>query len=118
LCIEREIDVNGEFMCLGRIYLDAERFSEILNLEISDLDNTNIRALLRQNYDVPTVRITEQVGAEIFALNICDLLKLKKHTTGLVCHILGYEFRGAPISYQVVYLPPHARRLEIRPRTN
>jgi len=116
ICIEREIDVNGEFSCLGRIYLDGKRFANLLKVNKADLDNVNIRSVLREEYKTPTVRITEQVGVETFAPDICDALKLKQSTAGLVCHILGYGFRDDPVSYQRVYLPPNARRLEIRPR--
>lgn len=117
ICIERAIDVNGEFRCLGRLYLDAKPFNDLLNLEITSLDNTNIRAMLREEFGVPTVRIEEQVGAEHFAADISKTLRLPKATTGLVCHILGYGFRETAVSYQLVFIPPNARRLEIRPRS-
>ena len=118
ICIEREIDVNGEFSCLGRIYLDSKRFAKLLKIRKTELDNVNIRSVLREEFKVPTVRIAEQVGAEQFAPDVCDALKLKKLTTGLVCHILGYGYRDQSVSYQLVYLPPNARRLEIRPRSS
>ncbi len=117
ICIEREIDVNGEFACLGRLYLEAKRFDKLLKRPVQDLDNINIRAMLREQFNAPTARITEQVGAETFADDICQILKLKPRTTGLACHILGYGFRDEPVSYQLVYLPPNARRLEIRPHS-
>jgi len=117
ICIEREIDVNGEFRCLGRLYLSAAPFEDLLTLDIASLDNTNIRALLREQFGVPTVRIEEQVGAEHFAADISKILWLPDATTGLVCHILGYGFRETPVSYQLVFIPPNARRLEIRPRS-
>lgn len=117
ICIEREIDVNGEFVCLGRLYLDAKRFEKLLKQPMTDLDNINIRAMLREQFNAPTARIAEQVGAETFAPDICQNLRLQPKTTGLVCHILGYGFRDEPLSYQLVYLPPNARRLEIRPHS-
>lgn len=118
ICIEREITVNGEFSCLGRLYLNASPFQNLLNVQKTDLDNINIRALLRNDYGISTARIEEQVGAESFSSDISQTLKLPEHTTGLVCHILGYGFRDDPVSYQLVYIPPNARRLEIRPRSS
>lgn len=118
ICIEREIDVNGEFSCLGRLYLKAKPFQKLLKVQKSDLDNINIRALLRNDYGVSTARIEEQVGAELLTSDVSKTLNLPAQATGLVCHILGYGFRDAPVSYQLVYLPPNARRLEIRPRSN
>lgn len=118
ICIEREIDVNDEFFCLGRLYLKTKPFENLLKVPPSDLDNTNIRALLRNDYGISTIRIEELVAAETFEPAISKILKVPHPTTGLVCHILGYGFRDDPISYQLVYLPPNARRLEIRPRNS
>lgn len=117
ICIEREIDVNGEFSCLGRLFLDEEPFRDLLRMQPAELDNINIRALLRERFAMPTVRIEGQVGAEVFAPDITRALDLPDPTTGVVCHILGYGFRDVAVSYQMVYLPPNARRLEIRPHS-
>ena len=114
--IDREIDVNREFMAAGRVFLNAERFGALARSRPSSLDNANIRAVLRERFDAPTLRVVEEVAAERMPDDVCALLNLAPGTTGLVLHIRGYGYHDAPLSYQLVYTPPDTRRLEIRPR--
>lgn len=114
--IDREIDVNHEFMVASRVFLCAERFGALARVRPSSLDNANIRAVLRDRFAAPTSRVVEQIGAEHMPDDVCRLLGLEPGTVGMVLHILGYGFRDEPLSYQLVYTPPDARRLEIRPR--
>jgi len=114
--IERRIDVNGEFPCLSRLYVAHPRFKGLLKEKKRALDNANIRALLREQYGAPTLRVVEQVGAEAMPADVCEGLGIDSSAIGMVCHILGYGFRDEPLTYQLLYVPPGARRLEIQPR--
>ncbi|MDD9878377.1 MAG: GntR family transcriptional regulator [Magnetovibrio sp.] len=114
--IDRQIDVNHEFTAVARMYLSGTRFSDLLSASPATMDNINMRALLRERFDAPTLRIVEQVGAETLPADIARLLDLTETAGGLVLHIQGYGFRDAPLSYQVVYIPPDTRRLELQPK--
>ena len=116
LRIDRDVDVNHEFKAVARMFLTGQRFSELASEPPAALDNMNIRALLRQRFDAPTLRIVEQVGAEALPDDIARMLGLDIGANGLVLHIQGYGFRDAPLSYQVVYIPPDTRRLELLPQ--
>ena len=116
LRIDREININREFLMASRIFLPGGRFDALSRGKPSNLDNLNIRAVLRQHFGAPTSRVVEQVGAEAMPNDICELFVLPAGTTGMVVHIFGFGFRDEPLSYQVVYSPPNTRRLEIRPR--
>ncbi|MEK9754059.1 MAG: UTRA domain-containing protein, partial [Rhodospirillaceae bacterium] len=114
--IDREVDVNHEFKVASRVFLSAARFGALARVRPSSLDNTNIRRVLRERFGAPTSRVVEQIGAETMPDDVCRLLNLAEGTTGMVLHILGHGFKDEPLSYQMVYAPPDARRLEIRPR--
>ena len=114
--IDREVDVNHEFKVASRVFLSATRFSALARVRPSSLDNTNIRRVLRERFDEPTSRVVEQIGAETMPDDVCEILGLMSGTVGMVLHILGYGFKDEPLSYQMVYAPPNARRLEVRPR--
>ncbi len=114
--IDREVDVNHEFKMASRVFLSAGRFGALARVRSSSLDNTNIRRVLRERFDAPTSRVVEQLGAETMPGDVCQLLELAPGTVGMVLHILGHGFKDEPLSYQLVYAPPDARRLEIRPR--
>jgi len=114
--IDRNIDVDHEFRALSRVYVPGARFTGLLTDPAARSDNLNIRALLRENYDAPTLRAVEQVGAETLPPEIARDLGLTPGENGLVLHIQGYGFRDMPLSYQVVYIPANARRLEVQPK--
>ena len=116
LQIDREIDVNREFSVASRIFLAGSRFDALVNEPDGALDNANIRGVLRERFGAPTSKVVEQVGAETMPDDICQLLGVGAGTVGMVVHILGFGFRDTPLSYQVIYCPPNARRLEIQPR--
>jgi len=114
--IERIIDVNHEFQALSRIFLPGGRFADLLTDPALGVDNVNIRALLRESFSAPTLRVVEQVGAETLPDDVAAALGLASDSNGLVLHFQGYGFHDAPLSYQVVYIPPNARRLEVQPQ--
>ncbi|MEK9723846.1 MAG: GntR family transcriptional regulator [Rhodospirillaceae bacterium] len=114
--IDREVDVNHEFLALSRIFLPAGRFASLLRDPALKAENVNIRALLRERFDAPTLRVVEQVGAETLPGDVAAGLGLAADASGLVVHIRGFGFRDAALSYQVVYVPPNTRRLEVQPK--
>jgi len=114
--IDREININNEFTAVARMFLDGQRFQELLDGPASALDNLNIRGLLRERFEAPTLRVVEQVGTETLPDDVAPVMGLQPGTAGLVLHIQGYGFHDAPLSYQVVYIPPDFRRLELQPQ--
>jgi len=114
--IDRDIDVNHEFRAVSRVYLPGARFAKLLDDRAAKVDNLNIRTLLRERFDAPTLRVVEQVGAETMPDDVTDDLELDQGINGLVLHIQGFGFRDTPLSYQVVYVPPNARKLEVQPK--
>jgi len=114
--IERKINVNGEFDCFARFFVSAEKFPGLERTSRHRLDNVSFRTFLKDTYGVATVRVAEQVAAETMPDDICDVMGLGSGTTGLVYHLRGFGYRDAPVSYQLVYIPPNSRRLEFGPR--
>ena len=114
--IDRDIDVNHEFRAVSRVYLPGPRFAKLLKDPAARAHNVNIRALLRERFNAPTLRVVEQVGAETMPVDVTNDLNLDQGINGLVLHIQGFGFRDTPLSYQIVYVPPNARKLEVKPK--
>ncbi len=115
VCIERRIDVNEEFDSFARFFVSAEQFPGLVQLDRNALDNVSFRAFLKAQYGVATLRVAEQVAAEAMPDDICEVMGLTSQPVGLVYHLRGFGYKDAPVSYQVVYIPPNSRRLEFGP---
>jgi GntR family transcriptional regulator len=112
--ITRHIEINHEFGAIGQFYLNAATCSELL-LEPRDyFDGVHLRDVIHKRFGMSTARVIVRVRSSILPENVCEWLSLKSGTTGLDCHILGYDRAGAPLSFQHVYVPPNVSPLEIR----
>ncbi len=90
------------------------RFGNLLNVRAKDLEDAPIRVVLSDRYDTPTLQLVERVGCETLPDEVCHPLGLRSQSIGMVCEILGYGYRDQPVSYQLAYLPPDTRRLNVR----
>ncbi len=114
VCIKRVIDVNGEFNALSRFFVSGNQFASLLEMPVKALDGKYIRAILRSRFGSPTLRLVEEVTCETLPDDVCQALGLPHESVGMSFHIMSYGYRDAPMSYHLVYVPPNARRLEIR----
>ncbi len=112
--INRLVNVGHEFIVLSQFFLSAARFGDLLNVRAKDLEGVPIRVVLSDCYDTPTLHVVERVGCETLPDEVCHSLGLRSRSIGMVCEILGYGYRDQPVSYQLAYLPPDTRRLEVR----
>lgn len=112
--INRLVNVGHEFIVLSQFFLSAARFGDLLNVRAKDLEGVPIRVVLSDRYDTPTLHVVERVGCETLPDEVCHSLGLRSRSIGMVYEILGYGYRDQPVSYQLAYLPPDTRRLEVR----
>ena len=114
VCIKRMIDVSGEFRALSRFFVSGDKFGNLLEMPVKALDGTYISAVLRSRFGTPTLRLVEEVACESMPDDVCQTLGLARDAVGMIFHIMSYGYRDEPVSYQLVYLPPNNRRLELR----
>jgi len=112
--ITREVDVNHEFRAIGQFFLSATQFSELLDFQACDLEGVHLRNIIRDRYGAVTSNVNARVVAETFPEAVCRWLEMPFYSTGLVCHILGYDLKQKPLSFQQLFVPPNVRPLEIK----
>ncbi len=119
--ITRHIDINHEFGAIGQFYLNGAHCPGLLDEPLEYFDGVHLRDILHKRFNLSTARVNVQVRATGLPDNVCQWLKLENGTTGLECHILGFDITGRPLSFQHVFVPPNVSLLEIReshPLTN
>lgn len=111
--IDRVIDIGGEFSVYSRFYLDAERYSGILDKPLAELDGQNLKALIGREFGLPVTRVSQTIASVRFSEAICDALGLRRGLEGNLLEIAASAGRDRAVYMQELYIPPNRRRLVV-----
>lgn len=111
--IERMINVGGEFDLFSEFFLLESEFAALRKLDAKALERISLRALLKQQFSVPTLRADQFVRFEGLPARVCNKLGLTQGSTGFVMEMRGYTLRDCPLYYQKVSAGPFGAVLAI-----
>lgn len=114
--IDRLLKVGDLFSGFCRFYLPAERYGSLLDRSPEDLSGVTLREYLNQTFAMPTLRFEHRIQSGALPLSACSELNLETESHGTIWQVFGRSYRGAPASYQVVYLPAGHRPIEVLER--
>ena len=115
--IRRRLDIGGAFHCASRMYLPASRFGKLLRISPKRLGDTNLKAVLAQEFGAPTLQ------SEGLAF-LCEadpgdaaLIGVKSGAMVLQVHITGRSLGRVPITFQLMGVPPtrYGLKLDFNP---
>ena len=110
--IDRTIEVGHEFTVYSKFFL-RERFKGFFEKPIKELESSNFRSILTEEFNVDIATMSYSFKVEPFADDICEAIGVPKKTVGLVYEILARSRSLSPIYYQEICIPPNRRRLLI-----
>jgi GntR family transcriptional regulator len=111
VCLERRLNINGEFNVYSKFYLNADRFGSIMSKPLSVLDRVTLRTLLSGEFNLPITHISQSVLLAKFPSEICKVIGVNTGTTGLVMESVASAGRGNYIYYLESFIPPTKRKL-------
>ncbi len=111
--LERVLDVDGRFACRSAMYLPATRFGRLLRAAPRRLGDVNLKALLEEEYAAPTLHSDGLARVARLDAAECALLNVPRGTWGLRIAIVGRSFGRAPITFQLMTVPPTACGLKL-----
>lgn len=113
----RRLDIGGRFYCASRMYLPATRFGKLLRMAEKRLADTNLKAVLANNFSSPTLHSEGLAFLRELTGDDAALAGVKPRTQGMQVHITGRSFGRAPITFQVMSVPPtpYALKLDFNP---
>ena len=106
LKITRELDMEGHFTIENVFYLEAERFSGLADLPVEEWEDDNLRHLLHERFNVPTLRATQ-------SLKFRTAKRRKKTTkdavdaTVMELAVHAFTLRDKPLFFQRFLIPPN-----------
>jgi DNA-binding GntR family transcriptional regulator len=115
--LRRSLDIGGKFSCTSRIYLPASRFARLLRIAARRLTDTNLKAVLAQDFASPTLQSDGLARLAPIDAEDAQLIGVAPGTLGLLVHITARSFGRQPISFQSMRVPPtpYALRFDFNP---
>lgn len=109
VCLERVLNVSGEFDVYNLFYFDATRFPFLSTRSLQALAGANLKELLRDELHVPVIGIEERLAIAPLAKEVCKHLRVASGTVGGVLDGIG-RTRDEVVYYQQMFIPPSRRQ--------
>lgn len=106
LRITRTLNIDDRFRCFSHLIVGLTRFAGLTRAFPRDLENVNIKRILAEKFNAPTLAVRQKVRAERLADEVADHLSLPHGTSGLRVDVTGLSYGNEPISYQQIWVPP------------
>jgi GntR family transcriptional regulator len=116
--IDRLADIGHEFFVYIKFFLNGDKFDKFLQKPIEDLERSNFKTILRQEYNLPTTHMSYTLRVTELPAEISRAIKVAKKTIGLVYEIVASSGKMNPVYYQEIYIPPNKRKLYISDSSN
>lgn len=110
LCLDRILNVNGEFNVYSRFYFDGARFKTLATGPYSALAGANLKELLRDELHIPRMDLDQTFHIAPIPPAICAHIGVAPDTIGGILEGVG-RTRGSDVVYfQQMFFPPSQRR--------
>ena len=115
--LRRSLDIGGKFICTSRIYLPATRFSRLLRTAAKRLTDTNLKAVLAQDFAAPTLQSDGLANMAPIDADDAGIIGVPPGTMGMQVRITARSFGRQPISFQTMLVPPtpYALKFDFNP---
>jgi len=110
--LRRSLDIGGKFTCVSQIYLPASRFGRLLRMAARRLSDTNLKAVLEQDFAAPTLQSDGLANMMAIEAAEARVMGVPPGTMGLQVHITARSFGRQVISFQRMLVPPTSYALK------
>lgn len=111
--ITRLVDVDGRFTCWSTMRLRASRFGRLLDLPRSAIEDINLKLLLLQQFDAPTIGVRQTVRVGPISQPIAALINVRRGSPSLILDITALSRWNDPISHQQIVVPQTKYAMEL-----
>lgn len=113
--VDRVIRIADEFSVFSEFYANAARFGVLMDLPLAELDSANFKTVLNREYKLPITRFDEQARVGPFPKAVSRAIAVEPDVQGMIVHITAHTGRDITVYYQILYIPPSERWLQILP---
>ncbi len=102
----RIIQVMNGPACFNELYLCASRFPGLSLAGAEDLTNINIKMLLAQDYNAPTLAVEQIARPARISARASEVLQCADDIHGMDVDVVGFSYGREPITLQRIWVPP------------
>ncbi len=113
ICIERLMEVAGEFRIHNRIYLGDPKFRPLLDLSATELKDLSFRILFWDRFGTPAMGSDRRVQFIRLDQDIATRLARAPGSPALLYEIRQFTLRDEPLFLMQTIIPENGRRLMI-----
>lgn len=111
--IRRLVEIGTLFTCWSEMDLPASRFRRLMSLKPSRLEAVNLKQLLSDAFDAPTLSVAQTARLVRPPADLARHLGTKTSAHCLRLQIVAFDRAGTPISFQKILVPPNPCDLEL-----
>lgn len=111
LCVERLIDVGGEFRIFSRIYLSDPKFNSLLKMDLSELKDITFRIMFKDRFGAPPLGFEREISFIRLSHSTAEKLDRPTGSTALLYAICQYTLRDKPLFFMETIIPENNRVL-------
>lgn len=111
--IDRVLGINDEFSVYSRFYLSAERFADIMERPLAELDGANLKMILASDFGLPVTHVAQTVSMVSLSAAVCRAIGVADGTPGTLLEIAASTGRGRHVYFQEILIPPNPRKLVV-----
>ena len=111
ICVERLIDVGGEFRIFSRFYLSNPKFHSLLRMNLNELKDITFRIMFKDRFGTPPLGFERDLSFTRLDLDTAEKLERPAGSTALVYEIYQYTLRDEPLFFMETIIPENSRVL-------
>lgn len=112
--IRRLINIDDRFSCWSEMFLGATRFKRLMKLPISDVESANLKQILNDKFNAPTLAASQTGRIQSASREIAKQISVRAGTACLLLHIVATSRRREPITLQKIFVPPVEYEMELK----
>lgn len=110
--IKRLISVNREFEIFSELYLPANKFAVLLEMDLADLDGVSVRDLLVSRFNMHTLKAKQTIMCGVFPPRVGREIKVPMGQFGIILTVGSTTHQDVPIVWQRAFIPPNDRQMD------
>lgn len=113
VCIERVLNIGGEFLIHNKLYVGDPKFRPLLNFSPSELKELSFRILFQDRFGAPPLGSNRSVQFTRLDAKMANKLEQQPNSPAFLYEVRQFTLRNEPLLFMQTIVPENGRTLRI-----